>query len=101
MKLLKKQIDGIEQLLNSALDAFSKKWWQSCVQHAEKMQDEDFTKEIMWAYVMDKIINRMEVSQRMKAKMKSGSAVARFLRSLGNTYQLYSVLHDPSNMPNP
>lgn len=62
MKLLKKQTVGIEQLLNSALDAFSKKWWESCVQHGERIQDEDLTKEIMWAYVMDKIINLQDGS---------------------------------------
>jgi hypothetical protein len=53
---------GIKHLLNSALEAFSKKWWESCVQHVEKIQDEDFTKEIMWAYVMDKIINLQDSS---------------------------------------
>jgi hypothetical protein len=47
MKLLKKQMVGIKQLSNSALNAFSEKWRESCVQHAERIQDEDFTKEIM------------------------------------------------------
>jgi hypothetical protein len=46
---------GIGQLLNSALNTL-KKWWESCVQYAEKIQDEDFTKEIMWPFVMDRII---------------------------------------------
>jgi hypothetical protein len=33
-----------EQLSNSAFDNISKKQWESCVQHAEKIQDEDFVK---------------------------------------------------------
>jgi hypothetical protein len=37
----------VKQLSNSALSAFSEKWWESRVQHAEKIQDEDFTKEII------------------------------------------------------
>jgi hypothetical protein len=37
---------GIEQLLNSALNTFLNKWWEFCVHHAEKIQDEDFRKEI-------------------------------------------------------
>lgn len=37
----------VERLTNEALDSVSKSDWEKCVEHAEKIQDEDYEKEIL------------------------------------------------------
>ncbi|KAF0754596.1 Uncharacterized protein FWK35_00015044 [Aphis craccivora] len=37
----------VERLTNEALDSISKSDWEKCVEHAEKIQDEDNEKEIL------------------------------------------------------
>jgi len=37
----------VERLTNEALDSVSKSDWEKCVEHAEKIQDEDNEKEIL------------------------------------------------------
>ncbi|KAL4084185.1 hypothetical protein QTP88_028015 [Uroleucon formosanum] len=41
-----KMVD-VERLTNEALDSVSKSDWEKCVEHAEKIQDEDYEKEIL------------------------------------------------------
>jgi hypothetical protein len=45
----------VDQLLNNALSNISKEQWESCVRHAEQIQDEDSTKAISRTETMNKI----------------------------------------------
>jgi hypothetical protein len=37
----------VERLTNEALDSVSKSDWEKCIEHAEKIQDKDYEKEIL------------------------------------------------------
>jgi hypothetical protein len=45
-----------EKLVSSTLDNISKEQWKFCVQYGKKIQDGDFTMEIVRVKIMDKII---------------------------------------------
>jgi len=50
-----KMVD-VERLTNEALDSVSKSDWEKCVEHAEKIQDEDYEKEILRDSLTEPII---------------------------------------------
>ncbi|PSN41732.1 hypothetical protein C0J52_25298 [Blattella germanica] len=50
------RLADVEQLMHTALDNITAEIWLSCVQHAEKLQEEDFEKEVLRDEVLERII---------------------------------------------
>jgi hypothetical protein len=52
----------VERLTNEELDMVTQEYWASCVRHAEKLQEEDFAKEIGRDEILEPIVINLQDS---------------------------------------
>jgi hypothetical protein len=88
---------GVEKFfLSNGLDCIPKEQWKFCVKYMEKIQDGNFTMEIVWVKVSKIVINAWNDSNMEVKDLRADSAFVRYLRSHRNTCDSGCVLHSPT-----